>query len=401
MENIKRILQQEIEQRIRPSKVALIFGARRVGKTVLLREILSNYSGRTLLLNGESLDTMKMLEERTITNYRQLFEGIDLLAIDEAQHIREIGLKLKLIVDEVPGIAVIATGSSSFDLQNQAGEPLVGRSAQFLLTPLSIREIASKFSGFEIKINIDNHLVYGLYPELLSLPNLREKQEYLEDMVNAYLLKDILAIDGVKNASKLHNLLKLIAYQIGSEVSLDEIGKDLSISRNSVARYLDLLQKAFVVFPLGGYSSNLRKEVTKSSKWYFYDNGIRNALLNDFKTFKERSDQERGALWENFIIGERLKRIKNNRLRTNQYFWRTYDKQEIDLIEEDNQLIKGFEMKAGSKVAKAPMAFARNYPNATVETVNHVHFLPFIILNTNILLRFEGSPIQTFLVSTS
>ena len=378
MENIKRILQQEIEQRIRPSKVALIFGARRVGKTVLLREILSNYSGRTLLLNGESLDTMKMLEERTITNYRQLFEGIDLLAIDEAQHIREIGLKLKLIVDEVPGIAVIATGSSSFDLQNQAGEPLVGRSAQFLLTPLSIREIASKFSGFEIKINIDNHLVYGLYPELLSLPNLREKQEYLEDMVNAYLLKDILAIDGVKNASKLHNLLKLIAYQIGSEVSLDEIAKDLSISRNSVARYLDLLQKAFVVFPLGGYSSNLRKEVTKSSKWYFYDNGIRNALLNDFKTFKERSDQERGALWENFIIGERLKRIKNNRLRTNQYFWRTYDKQEIDLIEEDNQLIKGFEMKAGSKVAKAPMAFARNYPNATFETINHDNFLNFI-----------------------
>ena len=378
MENIKRILQQEIEQRIRPSKVALIFGARRVGKTVLLREILSNYSGRTLLLNGESLDTMKMLEERTITNYRQLFEGIDLLAIDEAQHIREIGLNLKLIVDEVPGIAVIATGSSSFDLQNQAGEPLVGRSAQFLLTPLSIREIASKFSGFEIKINIDNHLVYGLYPELLSLPNLREKQEYLEDMVNAYLLKDILAIDGVKNASKLHNLLKLIAYQIGSEVSLDEIGKDLSISRNSVARYLDLLQKAFVVFPLGGYSSNLRKEVTKSSKWYFYDNGIRNALLNDFKTFKERSDQERGALWENFIIGERLKRIKNNRLRTNQYFWRTYDKQEIDLIEEDNQLIKGFEMKAGSKVAKAPMAFARNYPNATFETINHDNFLNFI-----------------------
>ena len=378
MENIKRILQQEIEQRIRPSKVALIFGARRVGKTVLLREILSNYSGRTLLLNGESLDTMKMLEERTITNYRQLFEGIDLLAIDEAQHIREIGLKLKLIVDEVPGIAVIATGSSSFDLQNQAGEPLVGRSAQFLLTPLSIREIASKFSGFEIKINIDKHLVYGLYPERLSLPNLREKQEYLEDMVNAYLLKDILAIDGVKNASKLHNLLKLIAYQIGSEVSLDEIGKDLSISRNSVARYLDLLQKAFVVFPLGGYSSNLRKEVTKSSKWYFYDNGIRNALLNDFKTFKERSDQERGALWENFIIGERLKRIKNNRLRTNQYFWRTYDKQEIDLIEEDNQLIKGFEMKAGSKVAKAPMAFARNYPNATFETINHDNFLNFI-----------------------
>ncbi len=378
MENIKRILQQEIEQRIKPSKVALIFGARRVGKTVLLREFLSNYSGRTLLLNGESLDTIEMLKDRTITNYRQLFNGIDLLAIDEAQHIPEIGLKLKLIVDEVPNIAVIATGSSSFDLQNQAGEPLVGRSTLFLLTPLSIKELTSTFSGFEVRTNIDNYLVYGLYPELMSLPSLKEKQEYLEEMVNAYLLRDILAVDGIKNASKLHNLLKLIAYQIGSEVSLDEIGKELSISRYSVARYLDLLQKAFVVFFLGGYSSNLRKEVTKSSKWYFYDNGIRNALLNDFKPFNNRSDQERGALWENFIISERLKRIKNNRLRTNQYFWRTYDKQEIDLIEEDNQLINAFEMKSGSKTAKVPLAFAKNYPDATFETINRDNFLNFM-----------------------
>ena len=378
MENIKRILQQEIEQRIRPSKVALIFGARRVGKTVLLKEILSNYSGRTLLLNGESLDTIGILEERTITNYRQLFNGIDLLAIDEAQHIPEIGLKLKLIVDEVPNIAVIATGSSSFDLQNQAGEPLVGRSTQFLLSSLSIKELTSTFSGLEVKTNIDNYLVYGLYPELMSLPSLKEKQEYLEELVNAYLLKDILAVDGVKNSSKLHHLLKLIAYQIGSEVSLDEISKELSISRNSVARYLDLLQKSFVIFPLGGYSRNLRKEVTKSSKWYFFDNGIRNALLNDFKTFNGRSDQERGALWENFIISERLKRIKNNRLRTNQYFWRTYDKQEIDLIEEDNQLIKAFEMKSGSKTAKAPLAFAKNYPEAAFETINRDNFLNFI-----------------------
>lgn len=378
MGNIKRILQQEIEQRIRPSKVALIFGARRVGKTVLLKEILNQYSGRTLLLNGESLDTIKMLQERTITNYRQLFDGIELLAIDEAQHIPEIGLILKLIVDEVPNIAVIATGSSSFDLQNQAGEPLVGRSTQFLLTPLSIKELTSTFSGFEVKTNINNYIVYGLYPELMSLSSPKEKQEYLEEMINAYLLRDILAVDGVKNASKLHHLLKLIAYQIGSEVSLDELGRELSISRNSVARYLDLLKKAFVVFSIGGFSRNLRKEVTKSSKWYFYDNGIRNALLNDFKLFNDRSDQERGALWENFIISERLKRIKNNRLRTNQYFWRTYDKQEIDLIEEDSQAIRAFEMKSGSKVAKAPLAFAKNYPDTTFETINRDNFLNFI-----------------------
>lgn len=378
MDKIKRILQDEIERRIRPSKVALIFGARRVGKTVLLRQILDKYQGRTLLLNGESLDTLRMLEERTITNYRQLFDGVDLLAIDEAQHIPEIGLKLKLIVDEVPGIAVIATGSSSFDLQNQAGEPLVGRSAQFILSPLSIKELSSVYSGFELKTSIDNHIIYGLYPELLSLTDLRDKQEYLEEIVNAYLLRDILAVGGVKNATKMHDLLRLIAFQTGGEVSLDEIAKQLSLSRNSVARYLDLLQKSFVLFSLSGFSRNMRKEVVKSSKWYFYDTGVRNALINDFKPFSERSDQERGALWENFIMCERLKRIRNGRLRTNMYFWRTYDRQEIDLIEKDGQTLEAFEMKSGSKTSKKPMAFARNYPEATFETINRDNFLNFI-----------------------
>ena len=378
MVKIKRILQNEIEQRIRPSKVALIFGARRVGKTVLLKQLLENFQGRTLLLNGESLDTLRMLEERTITNYRQLFSGVDLLAIDEAQHIPEIGLKLKLIVDEVPDIAIVATGSSSFNLQNQAGEPLVGRSTQFMLSPLSIDELRSVYSGFELKTSIDQYIVYGLYPELLSLSNEGERQEYLEDLVNAYLLRDILAVDGVKNAAKMHGLLKLIAYQTGSEVSLDEIGKQLSLSRNSVARYLDLLQKSFVLFSLGGFSRNLRKEVVKSSKWYFYDTGVRNALLNDFKPFKDRSDQERGTLWENFIISERLKRIKNGRLRTNMYFWRTYDRQEIDLLEEENQSIRAFELKAGDKKARAPLSFVNNYPEATFETINRNNFLDYV-----------------------
>ena len=378
MDKIKRILQDEIERRIRPSKVALIFGARRVGKTVLLKQILDKYPGRTLLLNGESLDTLRMLEERTITNYRQLFSGVDLLAIDEAQNIPDIGLKLKLVVDEVPGVAVVATGSSSFDLQNRAGEPLVGRSTQFLLSPLSIRELTSVYSGFELKATIDHYLIYGLYPELLSMADLREKQEYLEELVNAYLLRDILAIDGVKNASKMHGLLKLIAFQTGGEVSLDEIAKQLSLSRNSVVRYLDLLQKSFVLFSLGGFSRNLRKEVVKSSKWYFYDTGVRNALLNDFKPYSERSDQERGALWENFIMSERLKRIRNDRLRTNMYFWRTYDNQEIDLIEEDNQTIEAFEMKSGIKTAKIPLAFAKHYPSATFETINKDNFLSYV-----------------------
>lgn len=374
---IERELKAQVVKRIKPQKVMLIYGPRRVGKTLLLREIFNEFEGKKLLLNGESSDTVRMLSDRSISNYKHLFADVSLLAIDEAQHIPEIGMKLKLMVDEIPGLAIVATGSSSFDLQNQAGEPLVGRSTRFMLTPFSIKEINKQQPTFQTITNIDQYLVYGFYPELISIDSGAEQARYLTEIVDSYLL-DILAIDGVKNAQKMHDLLRLVAYQVGSEVSTDELGKQLGVSRNTAERYLDLLQKVFVLYRLGGYSKNLRKEVVKSSKWYFQDNGIRNAVLNDFRPFADRSSEERGALWENFIIGERMKRKHNNLSNINLYFWRTYDQQEIDLIEEDGEIITAYEIKSGKKTPKIPKAFANAYPEAAYNIVNKDVFWNYV-----------------------
>ena len=376
---IERELKAQVVKRIKPQKVMLIYGPRRVGKTLLLREIYNEFEGKKLLLNGESSDTVRMLSDRSISNYKHLFAEVSLLVIDEAQHIPEIGMKLKLMVDEIPGLAIVATGSSSFDLQNQAGEPLVGRSTRFMLTPFSIKEINKQQPTFQTITNIDQHLVYGFYPELISIDSGAEQARYLTEIVDSYLLRDILAIDGVKNAQKMHDLLRLVAYQVGSEVSTDELGKQLGVSRNTAERYLDLLQKVFVLYRLGGYSKNLRKEVVKSSKWYFQDNGIRNAVLNDFRPFADRSSEERGALWENFIIGERMKRKHNNMAGTNLYFWRTYDQQEIDLIEEDGEIITAYEIKSGKKNPKIPKAFANAYPEAAYNIVNRDMFWDYVV----------------------
>lgn len=376
---IERELKTQVVKRIKPQKVMLIYGPRRVGKTLLLREIFNEFEGKKLLLNGESSDTVRMLSDRSISNYKHLFADVSLLAIDEAQHIPEIGMKLKLMVDEIPGLAIVATGSSSFDLQNQAGEPLVGRSTRFMLTPFSIKEINKQQPTFQTITNIDQYLVYGFYPELISIDSGAEQARYLTEIVDSYLLRDILAIDGVKNAQKMHDLLRLVAYQVGSEVSTDELGKQLGVSRNTAERYLDLLQKVFVLYRLGGYSKNLRKEVVKSSKWYFQDNGIRNAVLNDFRPFADRSSEERGALWENFVIGERMKRKHNNMAGTNLYFWRTYDQQEIDLIEEDGDIITAYEIKSGKKTPKIPKAFANAYPEAAYNIVNRDMFWDYVV----------------------
>lgn len=378
MKKIKRLLQTKMEMRLKPQKVLLLFGARRVGKTVLVEQIVNGFDGKTLMLNGESMDTVRLLNERTVANYRQLFSGVDLLCIDEAQHIPDIGMKLKLMIDEVPGLKVIATGSSSFDLQNVAGEPLVGRSTQFLLTPFSAREIIQSSSSIEFMQKLEQYIVYGHYPELESIDNAKLKQEYLNDVVDAYLLRDILAFDGLKHAQKMYDLLRLIAFQTGSEVSLDELGSNLSLSRNTVERYLDLLQKSFVLFRIGGFSRNLRKEVGKAFKWYFYDTGIRNAVIRDYNPFGMRSDSERGALWENYFIADRIKNSYNARLGTNFYFWRTYDKQEIDLIEEQDGKLMAIEMKSGHKKPSVPKAFAKAYPEATFSVLNADSYIDFI-----------------------
>ena len=378
MKQVRRMLQAEMEMRMKPQKALLFFGARRVGKTVLVKQIIHDFSGKALLLNGESMDTVHLLDDRSATTYRRLFSGIDLLCIDEAQHIPGIGMKLKLIIDEVPELRVVATGSSSFELQNMAGEPLVGRSTQFTLTPFSISELTNATSTIEYMQQINHYVVYGHYPELESIANEKFKQEYLNDVVDAYLLRDILALDGLKHAQKMYDLLRMVAFQTGSEVSLDELGRQLSLSRNTVERYLDLLQKTFILFRISGFSRNLRKEVGKSSKWYFYDTGIRNAVIRDYRPFLQRQDAERGALWENYFVIDRVKRNFNQRLGTNFYFWRTYDQQEIDLIEEQGGSLTAIEIKSGSKMPSAPKAFAKAYPNATFSVLNADNYMDYV-----------------------
>lgn len=376
MKPITRQLYAKITDRLKPGKVVLIFGARRVGKTILLRSIVNQFKGKTLILNGEDYDTLSLLENRSIANYRHLLTGIDLLAIDEAQNIPQIGAVLKLIVDEIPGIHVIASGSSSFDLLNQTGEPLVGRCTQYILTPFSLGEISQFENVYETTQNLESRLLYGSYPEVVLMKNYDVKIEYLRDIVNAYLLKDILGLDGIKNSSKMKDLLRLIAFQLGNEVSYDELGKQLGMSKNTVEKYLDLLSKVFVVYRLGAYARNLRKEVSKAGKWYFYDNGIRNAIIGNFSPLSVRQDL--GALWENYLISERIKRDYNTSRDTAFYFWRTYDKQEIDLIEESPTSLRAFEIKWGEKQPKIPRVFENTYPHVEYTVINRENYLEFI-----------------------
>ncbi len=372
---IQRALKEVIGTSMQPNKVMLVFGARRVGKTVLIKQLIEQFKGQVLFLNGEDALTEEMFSTRTASHYRQLLSGTDLLVIDEAQNIPDIGKILKLIVDEVEGIHVLVSGSSSFDLRNQTGEPLVGRSTTFRLSSLSVGELLSQQPAAQLLLDLDEHLVYGGYPELLSIPDFDRKQVYLSELAQSYLLKDILTLDGIKNSGKMFNLLRLVAFQMGSEVSYEELGRQLALSRNTVEKYLDLLTKTFVIYRLPAFSNNPRKEVSKAGKWYFYDNGIRNAIIGDFRPLALRQDV--GALWENFLISERIKMNDNLHHRTEYYFWRTYSGQEIDLIEERNGEVKAFEFKWGNKNPKVPASFKEQYPDVSYTVVTRSNFVDF------------------------
>jgi hypothetical protein len=360
---------------MQPGKVMLLFGARRVGKTMLIKSIAEKFSGRKMILNGEDTSTHLLLQDRTATNYRILLQDTDLLIIDEAQNIPEIGLKLKLIVDEIPTVHIIASGSSSFDLFNLTGEPLVGRSQTFYLFPFSQEELLQIENRAEVIQHLPEKLIYGTYPQLIDL-SYQQKQEYLSDMVNAYLLRDILNVEGLRNSNKLRDLLRLLAYQVGNLVSNDELGKQLGMSKNTVEKYLDLLSQVFVIYKLPPFSGNLRKEISKSCKWYFYDNGIRNALISNFSSLSVRTDV--GQLWESFVLSERVKRKHFHLLPVNHYFWRTYDQQEVDLLEVQNQEMNAYECKWSTKSSKAPAAFSKMYPDASFTEINNQNFINII-----------------------
>lgn len=317
----KRDLQAIIADHLVANKVNLIFGTRRVGKTFLLQQLTADAPYKTLVLQGEDADVQSVLAQRTIAGYRRLLDGVELLVIDEAQAIPDIGKVLKLIVDHVTGLRILVTGSSAFDLANVSGEPLTGRAFYHRLYPLSQRELGRHENPLETRQRLEDRLLYGSYPELVQLPTNTRREQYLADLINAYLLKDILTFDGVRSASKLVNLLQLIAFQVGKEVSMEELGRQLQLSKNTVEKYLDLLTKVFVLIRVGGFSRNLRKEVVKNSRWYLLDNGIRNALINDFRPLALRTDV--GELWENYLIAERLKTWQADQRRVDAYFWRS------------------------------------------------------------------------------
>lgn len=378
MEFIERGIDSFFNKKVLPNKVLILLGARRVGKTAFIKNYLSKIPKIDYLqLNGEDIDDANLLKERSVNNYTRLLSNIKLLVIDEAQNIPEIGLILKLIVDSIEGIKIIATGSSVFDLSNKLGEPLVGRKNTIYLFPFAQMEFSKTEIYKETTIKLEERLLFGSYPELEQYTDWNDKISYLKEIINAYLLKDILVYEGIKQSNKILDLLKLIAFQVGQEVSLQELAKQLGISKNTVESYLDLLSKVFVVYKVPGFSRNLRKEITKSNRWYFYDNGIRNAIIGNYTRLDSRTDV--GALWENYLASERIKYQSYTQKTVSNYFWRTYDQQELDWLEEENGLLRGYEFKWNeNRKAKIPTAFGKAYPEAIFEVINKNDYLDFI-----------------------
>ena len=374
---IYRKIQDRIESRLQPGKVIIIAGARRTGKTVLLKEIMKKLDGLTLYLNGEDYTTALKLQQKGIEEYKNLIGNNKYLVIDEAQKIENIGQILKLMIDEIEGLHIIITGSSAFDLSNNTGEPLTGRKYTFQLHPVAQCELAAYENVIETESLLENRLIYGSYPEILTINDNQQKTEYLNELINSYLLKDILILDNIKNSAKLINILRLMAFQIGKEVSVNELAKNVGLNKLTVERYLDLLTKVFVIYRIEGYSRNLRKEISKSPRYYFWDNGIRNTLVANFNTLLLRNDV--GELWENYVIAERIKLQHYQGWLSNNYFWRTYDQQEIDWIEERDGGLFAFEMKYQKKTVKAPGAWTSNYPGATFDVISRENYLSFIM----------------------
>ncbi|MDZ7772595.1 MAG: AAA family ATPase [Balneolaceae bacterium] len=374
---IPRFITNKIEGDLGKQKVILLYGTRRTGKTTIIEYLATKYKNDTLILPGEDLQIAEILKNRTVKNYRRIIGDKKIVVIDEAQAVPEIGMCLKFMIDQIQGITIIATGSSSFDFVYRTGEPLVGRNIVYQLHPLAQVELSVREDHLTTRLNLEQRLIYGSYPELWHMESTGDQEQYLQQLIQSYLLKDLLILENVKGANVLYKLLQLLAWQVGSEVSTVELGESLQMSKNTVDRYLDLLSKVFIIYPLGGFSRNLRKEVTKRKKWYFYDNGIRNALIRDFRPLQARNDI--GQLWEQYVLGERMKFNSSRNHIPRYYFWRTYDGQEIDFLELDNrQNIQAIECKWRERGAKPPAAFSKAYPEARYEVVNKSNYLDWI-----------------------
>ncbi len=372
---LKRVY--NLKKHIKKGKVLIIYGPRQVGKTTLIKDFLNKTNLKYRYDTGDSLKIQHNLSECTYESTDEHIGNYDLIILDEAQKIPNIGNALKLMVDRHPNKYFIATGSSSFDLANKTGESLTGRKKILTLYPISQFELNKEKAKSELKNKLETYLIYGSYPEIITSQFNSEKEEVANLIAESYLLKDILEFNKVRNSMKIYNLLKLLAFQLGSQVSASELATKLSIDTKTVLHYLDLLEKSFVIFSLSGFSRNLRKEITKMPKYYFYDTGIRNALISNYNKLEDRDDI--GELWENFLLIERIKLNKYTNLRANYYFWRTYDQKEIDLIEEHSGKLLGYEFKWTKRNSKAPKAWLKDYDKSEFKEINKENYLNFIL----------------------
>ncbi len=373
---IQRRLSSTLLQKLDDGKAILIFGARQTGKTTLLKMLFPS-DNQTLWLYGDNRETHQMLAERSAIHYKTLFGKYDIIVIDEAQYVNEIGRILKIFTDQLPAIKIIATGSSAFDLANKTAEPLTGRKWEHQLYPLSFNEMCN-FHGIVKETSLLPHrLVYGYYPEVVM--RIGNEREMLKTITNSYLYKDLLAWSNIQHADILVKLLQYLALQLGNEVSYLELSRQLGIDRGTVERYIDLLEKTFVIFRLSSYSRNHRSELKKAKKIYFHDVGIRNALINNFSPLDLREDA--GALWENFLIAERKKLNDYENLWANVYFWRTTAQAEIDYVEERDGRLFAYEFKWNPKrtAKSAPRSFLSAYPKASFQMINRDNFHDFLL----------------------
>ncbi len=369
----------KLNKLVRKDKILVLYGPRQVGKTTLVEDYLNGvaHSKKVRYVTGNDNSIAQELSDATLRDVEDFVAGYDMLVIDEAQKIPNISNALKLIIDKIKTVEVIVTGSASFELAGQIGEPLTGRKRTITLYPLSQIELLKKYNKSELKAQLEDFLIFGSYPEVISSKSTVEKKDILKELVSSYLLKDLLELEDVKSSQILWDLLRLIAFQIGDEVSHNELANSLGINKKTVGRYLDLLEKTFVLHKVRGYSKNLRKEVTRKSKYYFYDIGVRNAIIKNFNKINLRDDI--GALWENFLVMERLKLREYTNLNANEYFWRTWDQQEIDIVEEKDGKLFGFEIKWNSKKQpKAPKDWLKTYYNASYAVINKDNYLDFV-----------------------
>lgn len=377
MKYIKRSIAQKIQDRFFQKKAIIILGPRQVGKTTMITEIIENQELPVLYLNGDEADVRELLSNTTSTRLRTIIGAHKLIFIDEAQRVENIGITLKLIIDQIKDIQVIATGSSSLELRNIINEPLTGRKYEYHLYPLSFSELVDDHGWLNEKRLIEHRLIYGYYPEIVTNPG--REIELLNLLADSYLYKDILLLGDISKPILLHKILKALALQVGSEVSFNEIAQLVGSSSQTVEKYIDLLEKSFVVFQLPAYSSNVRNEIRKGKKIYFYDNGIRNSIIGNFSGLHQRTDI--GALWENFLISERLKVLSMQSIKAASYFWRTTQQQEVDYIEEISSNISAFEFTWNPKTKKRiPKTFTKSYPNCATKIITSENFNEFITI---------------------